>query len=78
MAENNSRIDFNKGYTYKDLPNGYFICICVMREIMMNCISEIIFKQMLPLPKNMNGLNLVCGNNMSMTGICTLSKKAIS
>lgn len=78
MAENDSRIDFNKGYTFKDLLNGYFIYTYVMREIMMNCISEIIFKQIQLLRKNMNGLNLIYGNNMNMTEICTLPTKVIS
>ena len=78
MAENDSRIDFNKGIHYKDLPNGYFIYTYVMREIMMNCISEIIFKQIQLLRKNMNGLNLIYGNNMNMTEICTLPTKVIS
>ena len=63
---------------YKDLPNGYFIYTYVMREIMMNCISEIIFKQIQLLRKNMNGLNLIYGNNMNMTEICTLPTKVIS
>ena len=63
---------------YKDLLNGYFIYTYVMREIMMNCISEIIFKQIQLLRKNMNGLNLIYGNNMNMTEICTLPTKVIS
>lgn len=63
---------------YKDLPNGYFIYTYVMREIMMNCISEIIFKQIRLLRKNMNGLNLIYGNNTNMTEICTLPTKVIS
>ena len=71
MAENDSRIDFNKGYTLQGFAD-------VMREIMMNCISEIIFKQIQLLRKNMNGLNLIYGNNMNMTEICTLPTKVIS
>ena len=78
MAENDSRIDFNKGYTLQGFAERVFHLHLCYEEIMMNCISEIIFKQIQLLRKNMNGLNLIYGNNMNMTEICTLPTKVIS
>ena len=69
--------NLQKVILYKDLPNKYSICTYLMREITMNCISGIIFKQILLSLKNMNNLNLIYGSNISMTGICTLYIRGI-